>query len=380
MPSVTQVAVVLLALCACEAKPERKLEVQKVEVVEHPEREGWLQVRVHTIDGAYVQLDPPFDVPGQGSVSYLSENPKNGVAVFEFPADAMPAGTVEAELLLTHYELRGQRVETKVALTRKPTLVSQRQGPGFSSRLVCGGLDCEVKEGFAASFVIEVRAPEGTKVKVGDASGTVGTSTLKLEPRIGPMLVEVPMGEIESSSSRKTLPLPVELVLADGTTLNGTLEVGTNTVREEAMRALAAAAKGPVEMGADTEAARGKRDTMAYLRLVGSSPTLEAFWGPDTTKLAEVDLVAIQTPAGKRERSCGTYVGPSGEKASFGVTMFDNDVAVFDRRTGKKLAERAFPAPPGQCPSNITRSVGGLSQTSEVSWEVRSAFAKKFIE
>lgn len=117
---------------------------------------------------------------------------------------------------------------------------------------MCGGLDCEVKEGFAASFVIEVRAPEGSKVKVGDASG--------------------------------------------------------------------------------------------------------------------------------RERSCGTHVGPSGEKASFGVTMFDNEVAAFDRRTGKKLAERAFPAPPGQCPSNISRSVGGLSQTSEVSWEVRSDFAKKFIE
>lgn len=380
MRSSCLVTIVVVGLMACESKPERKLEVSKVEVIDHPEREGWLQVRVHTIDGAYVELDPHFDVPGQGTIGHLSENPKNGVAVFELPTEVMPAGTVEAELKLTHYELKGQKVEMKVPLTRKPSLRSERQAPGFSSRLVCGGLECEVREGFASELVIEVKAPEGTKVEMGDASGTVGASTLSLKPKIAHALLEVPMGEIQSSSSTKTLPLPIELTLPDGTVLAQSMNIGTNTVREEAFRALAAAANGPQELAGDSEAARAKRDTMVHLRMVGTSPTLEAFCGPDATKVAEVDLVAIQTKAGERERSCGTYVGPSGEKASFGVTMFDNEVAIYDRRSGKKLASRTFNAPPGQCPSNITRAAGGLSQTSEVTWEVRSAFAKGHLE
>ena len=65
----------------------------------------------------------------------------------------------------------------------------------------------------------------------------------------------------------------------------------------------------------------------------------------------------------------------AGEKASFGVTMFDYDMTVYDRRTGEKLGHKAFPAPPGQCPSAIDRQAGGASQTSEVEWTVMRDFA-----
>lgn len=366
---------------ACESKPDRKLEVQKLEVVESADKPGVLEVRVWAIEGTHVKLDPPFDVPGQGTIGYLSENPKNGLVVFEIPLAAMPAGTVEAELELTHYELRGQKVEMKVPLTRKPSIESQRGSPGFSSRLVCGGVECEVREGLGSGgFALEIKAPEGTKVEAGDAAGTVGTGTLVLRPNIAPRLLAIEMGKIDSSSSTETIGLPVKLVLPDGTTLAKDLAVGTYTLREEAFRALAAAASGPLALDGDTEAAKAKRDTMVYLKMVGSGPNLEGFYGPDATKVAEVDLVAIQTPTGQRERTCGTYVGPSGEKASFGVTMFDNEVAVYDRRSGKKLGSRAFPAPPGQCPSTISKSAGGASQTSEVEWTVMRDFAKKHME
>jgi hypothetical protein len=107
--------------------------------------------------------------------------------------------------------------------------------------------------------------------------------------------------------------------------------------------ALSSAADGPVKLFGETASAE-KPETVAILTL---SRSIAKVIGPGE-KLQDIDLVAFQRSIETdRHRRCGGY-----DKGSAEVYYVDNEVRVFERRTGKLFQERTFKATE-ECPRVI---------------------------
>jgi hypothetical protein len=113
--------------------------------------------------------------------------------------------------------------------------------------------------------------------------------------------------------------------------------------------------KGPMSFGAsDPKSAASKRAVIAY------DHKLERAYAYGKGKNAdELDLVAvINGDINPREIGCGTYRSAGGATASGSVQVADTEVTVYDRRTGKKVASKLFPAS-ASCASSITGPASG---------------------
>lgn len=81
----------------------------------------------------------------------------------------------------------------------------------------------------------------------------------------------------------------------------------------------------------------------------------------NATVVREIDLVAIEEPAGSRTSSCGTYTQKStGKSTTFALTITDANVTLYDRRSGKKLTTRFFRGS-GTCGEHVASANGGFS-------------------
>ncbi|MFO0547367.1 MAG: hypothetical protein U0271_03205 [Polyangiaceae bacterium] len=78
---------------------------------------------------------------------------------------------------------------------------------------------------------------------------------------------------------------------------------------------------------------------------------------PETGPLGEVDLIATTKT---KERSGGAC-GPYGYNEVAPITKLDKTITVRDRRTGKQVAERTFPAKSEPCPSSVMSRGGVVS-------------------
>lgn len=110
---------------------------------------------------------------------------------------------------------------------------------------------------------------------------------------------------------------------------------------------LAHVREGPVQFEGD-----GAPGAPRSLILVGA--TVEATLG-NAARVADVDLVAVKTETFREAGTCGPYGTAFG--SSIPHRIADEEIAVYVRRTGERIANRRFTGRKRRCPSSITATV-----------------------
>jgi hypothetical protein len=134
---------------------------------------------------------------------------------------------------------------------------------------------------------------------------------------------------------------------------SGVLTIPGHALAAPIAATLAAVADGPVVVEKDTPAPRRPR-SLIELR----AKVIDGYFGSPAT-LKELDLVAITKARPLRTIArCGPYRSEmSGRPISWTASGGDEEVAVYERRTGRVVARRVFGAS-YDCPTFYTATVG----------------------
>ncbi len=204
----------------------------------------------------------------------------------------------------------------------------------------------------------EVQGPAGATLRVGAQEVALTGQAQEVKPDyaalVGAMDLAATFG---SDRADAKLALPVSIEKGDELVAFGTYTLSGVTLDNLAGRLFREVRNGPLKVGAEgtgratmwIERPDGPTDSTA--RLVGEAKTL-----------GDVGFVALSKTTPGASRPCGTYEG-GGASASVAVTAYGQEVALYDRRTGAKVAEQSF-APPTSCPSQVGARAGATFVSS----------------
>lgn len=161
-----------------------------------------------------------------------------------------------------------------------------------------------------------------TTVDFGGSQARTVSRQLNVTLEMKPYLEKVPFADIFKPYPMGNVDLPLELGFADGVKLKTSVNVPANLLRPALNIAFGKVPQGPVRFPGE-EAVAGTRSSLLLL------PRGELHGKANTVR--EVDLVAIATD--KDRPDCGND------------GIVDTDVVVYERRTGKSIAQRRFLAP-----------------------------------
>ncbi len=179
--------------------------------------------------------------------------------------------------------------------------------------------------------------PAGTKITLGSESGTVESSSWHCKVPIKDAIAKAPA---EDSVGKKIdLGLTLQLEIPGYELV--TQKLPLQSVKPAIGKGFARIVDRPVTFSSEPE-----KSPIDGLLALDRNRTPRLFGNPKTT--ADIDLIAVEDQDDKpsREKTCTGY------RKSKAVTlqMFDSDVKLYDRRSGKVLAERKFSAS-DHCPS-----------------------------
>lgn len=367
----------------------------KVTETEYTELDGNLRVVLATAPGSRVTPISPKPPAGRWNMdSYLTES---GGAQFNVTLDPRPApGSDVVAVFKVEHEGKTQEVEAKVRVPGTPQL--------------------DIKLGFAPNTFVEgspiVKCTGGgVNVGSGDATRNVGmvcddgtTNTLSLakgQTRLpfvatSKTLTHMKLGGVEADFKEGEAKVEVDpmVALARSTALGVVSYEGRidlpfvfdgpgGPYHGEASIALGdaaakgwlyAAAKGPSVL-ANERKRPPRKAVLAAVRDVNATGGL--IWGlfmqggreeKDYSLLAqEIDLVAIDTGVGKVVGTCPYERASDGAKKEVDKIQIAANVSVYDRKTGKKLASRAFePGPHPGCAAEIQSGDGNFVNKADV--------------
>lgn len=344
----------LAALAAGCSKPE-PLEVRATSTISRVGAVEVLQIDVDTKPGANVRvndasyahswsatadarghavlrvdLPEPFDGPATPTVV-----PPTSPTVRSEPYGRAPSSPALAPLLRPEFTLtvtadqytsrkpfkgRYASANTKLVVKRPPAL---RYDPA-TRRLACIGKACAA----AFSAYREARLdfsdiePLATVELAGAKARTV-TRQLSVSLPLDSYLEKVPLEDMFKTYPMGNVDLPLVVGFSDGVTLRGNVNVPANQLRPALVDTMSKVARGPVRFHGE-EATGGNHTSLLSVpgaQLLGKAATVR-----------ELDLVAVTT---SRDRA-----GCRKDEASV-----EADVTVYERRTGKALGQRRFPAP-----------------------------------
>jgi hypothetical protein len=205
-----------------------------------------------------------------------------------------------------------------------------------------------------ATFVVD-----GQSVSVTGA----GEQLVKLD--LVKKLAQVKLAELEAAKLR----VPVQVKFSDGLALSAELELAGTSIRSYLRDELEKAKTGKVVFPGEDQAPAKPR----VLAMVGGD-TVD-FYG-DGAGLQSIDLVAF-IDVSSREGSCGSYQNSrTGEIVSVGMTMFDDNFTVVDRRSGQVRSRRTIRAPTPACPTSMSAS---SSVSSSASGEEGERYLKSLV-
>jgi hypothetical protein len=216
----------------------------------------------------------------------------------------------------------------------------------------------------AGKLYFQVVAKVGVEVEIDGESATVeldeehavaARTTMTID--LAKHAPEISLGAFAKDAGAKGgyLKLPAKIIADD--TNESSLQIAPVAFRGLIRAVLADVDKGPVTFDGDLPAGK----SASSLLFLGD-PSLQ-FFGADTT-LRGLDLVAVGVKAKEHSAgSCGSFVGSTGTTTVV-KSAIDEDVTVYDRRTGKVKTKRHFTAPYGACPSTImANGYGDETQT-----------------
>lgn len=328
----------LLVVCASVVACKKPA---KVEVVSFHERAP-----------TYGQATMTFEVktaPG-ARIEYLSRSTyasATGEARLEFPADkvvAKPGGKGQIYLNVQPPKEAKMKSFAGPCLFDWPAAVKvEGETISCGSRLCRGKLD-------KYSPRLELEVDPGTTVEVDGqrlpSTGPKISTTLDL----GKRALAAPVSVLGKDRSKYTFDVPITFTFPDKTKLEGKLPA-TGSALSFVNTQLGAVAKGPVLFGG--EAARPSANKSLVVYSILGSKVLGA-----ATTVADLDLVSA-TKTTTRSLSCGSYRSRNtGNVVGMDRTLHDEEVSVYERRTGKLVATKRFASTVPSCPDVVRPGAG----------------------
>lgn len=271
-----------------------------------------------------------------------------------FAAESFPIGTTKVKVKLVGETRNALRKWSKAELVvdadvvRSPLKPRARVTGGSAISGGCGNdrvcVNAPSIDITTGKVDLSVYAPTGTKVEVLGRS-LVGKGMNTAAPAAFDLSREVLASSVEGGR----VPITVKVTSPDGVTetKSSSMEVAAISVRT----ALDKVKTGPVRF-ANEPGTVGPSRVVAFKR--SSSTT---FHGKGT--LPELELVAFAQTLPARNQSCGTYVGQTtGRRVTITNSAYDEEVIVYERKTGRIRTRRTFRAPMPSCTSSTTSASG----------------------
>ncbi len=202
---------------------------------------------------------------------------------------------------------------------------------------------------------LAIKAESGKSITIGERAFDFKDGAVEARIDLKPAMATLVLSAL--SSRDRLLEFPVNLELASGTR-KGTISLGRTGVNEFLLRVV----KGPVLFPNEPPAVGTQASALVISEVGGEWK----YFGNDVP-LASLDLIAIIDSRLRRGRSC-SYKATDGSHERKTVKPAARDLisTIYDRRTGKQLARRAYPAKMPGCDEWITADdTGGYAQVDE---------------
>ncbi len=205
-----------------------------------------------------------------------------------------------------------------------------------------------------SSLTVDLKVPEGTTGTLDGRALPVSGTSIK-----GPFMLGDSAAELDLTSSvhefnkmsTATVTMKLALALPRGSLAETTLPLDALATKAALMNLLVSVEKGPVTFPGET-ASSGPAKTAAYIQLIGGSTDLMALIG-GATKTKEVDLVAV-AHEDVRTVPCAKEYTDGTNRYTVNRFVFDDDVHLFDRRTGKEVGAKKFAGKVPKCTRTTT--------------------------
>lgn len=346
-----QIAWLVALSIGCGSGGESALSITAVSIVETPARAPWppskrlsMEIATNSTERCTGRLlpviadRPPqvFELAGSEGKAFAShELPWDGYALFDEVEVTCAKATAKAPLAL------------KMALFRDYSAVPV---------VKCHGAPCMIDLVTASDGSTKLQAPfdpllsfelDGAKAAPQPGLGLV----VRAEPAGG-------VAKLTTSALTKGVPLPGVLKVRYG---KASASIVVDKLVASAQPIVAAHAKQLATSLASTatgSSAVVPGRTVLYLSAAGQ---VRAF-GPERPIDSAEYLAVEQSLRQTRQKSCGTYAGAGGQKATFTVFLYDADVIVYDVAAKAVVGKRTFRGT-GDCPRSFV-SKGGQSGAS----------------
>lgn len=260
--------------------------------------------------------------------------------LFSFPALAFPAGTVTVAIDATlgarkgHFDLTFHR-------PLLPATVQIGSLPGEMS-FPCAGPFCEgmLARGADDTIQLTLKGAPGTVVEIEGQKLTLGSGEAPATVKLG-LAKRVP-DSLDELANDTWIDVPVKVTT--DTTAEDVLRLSSRAVAAGLAGRILASVGSSIDLGGgDAAPVRGS------LLFVKRDRTIGHVGGG--SKLADVDRVAVATSVKRGLKSC-EYAGLGGSWSLY-HTAVDDEIVVYDCRTGKERAKRTFAAVKRGCPAAI---------------------------
>ncbi len=265
--------------------------------------------------------------------------------LFKFPSLAFPAGTVTVAIDATlgarkgHFDLTFQR-------PLLPATVQIGSLPGEAS-FPCAGPFCEgmLARGADDTIQLTLKGAPGTVVEIEGQKLTLGSGEAPAMVKLG-LAKHVP-DSLDALAKDAWVDVPVKVTT--DSTAEDVLRLST--------RAVAASLAGRILMSVGSSLDLGGGDAAPVrgsLLFVKRDRTIGHVGGG--SKLTDVDRVAVAASVKRDLKPCQFYVVLHGD-TFLGHAAVDDEIVVYDRRTGQERAKRTFAAVKRACPAAIKTEV-----------------------
>jgi hypothetical protein len=187
----------------------------------------------------------------------------------------------------------------------------------------------------------------------------------------------VPLAGIEGTAD---LSVPVHVVVETESKREDDLAIPAGWFRPIVHEALAGMEKGSITLGGEPEAPAPAKTGKSMIVLGKGEDDVWFFGAPAT--LSELDYVGVRKQLAEHQMlKCGPYAGATGSTL-VRIVGVDEELTLYDRRTGKIKTTHHFYAAYKACPESVS-SIGGGDETqtqrSEVDPKSIASWAKQIL-
>jgi hypothetical protein len=240
---------------------------------------------------------------------------------------------------------------------RAPTLrLSKTRGV-----IECGGKPCDCIFDWKRSLTVSIKVEKGTQIEVGGKTVVSADDTertvIEVSTGLETALPDAALAPIISGTTTLTAAVPMKVTWPDGASARVNITADARAALETMTAIFEGLENGPVKFPAE------QKPTPSLL-LLGDGDVLYG----TAERVRDVERVAIFFYF-ERKESCGTYTSKTDNHAVEVTNDYrDIDLTVYERRSGKVLGKKQFPAAAVPCPSKVKAYENESEKTADYIW------------